>query len=74
LILFTDGITEVHPAGTEPDDAVHVEFGEDALVAEAVEQRACSAPVLQTKLSAAVSDYAGGTFQDDATLMIVAMN
>jgi len=74
LILFTDGITEVHPAGAEPDDAVHVEFGEDALVAEAVEQRACSAPVLQTKLSAAVSDYAGGTFQDDATLMIVAMN
>jgi sigma-B regulation protein RsbU (phosphoserine phosphatase) len=74
LILFTDGITEVHPAGTEPDDAVHVEFGEDALVAAAIEQRACSAPILQAKLSATVSAYAGGTFQDDATLMIVAMN
>jgi sigma-B regulation protein RsbU (phosphoserine phosphatase) len=73
LILFTDGMTEVRPAGIHPDDPDHVEFGEEALVAGAVEHRACSAPVLQARLTAAVSDYAGGTFQDDATLMILAV-
>jgi len=74
LVLFTDGITEVRPAGVEADDPAHVEFGEDALAAGAVEHRACTAPVLQAKLTAAVSAYAGGTFQDDATLMILAMD
>ena len=74
LILFTDGITEVRPAGMELDDPVHVEFGEDALVAGAVQHRGCSAPVLQSRLTAAVSAYAGGTFQDDATLMILAVD
>jgi sigma-B regulation protein RsbU (phosphoserine phosphatase) len=74
LILFTDGITEVRPAGIEADDADHVEFGEDALVAAAVEHRACSAPILEARLKSAVSAYAGGTFQDDATLMILAVD
>jgi sigma-B regulation protein RsbU (phosphoserine phosphatase) len=74
LILFTDGITEVRPADIEPDDSTHVEFGEDALVAGAIEHRTCSAPVLQARLTAAVSAYAGGTFQDDATLMILAVD
>ena len=73
LILFTDGMTEVRPAGIHPDDPAHVEFGEDALVAGAVEHRACSAAVLQARLTAAVSAYAGGTFQDDATLMVLAV-
>jgi sigma-B regulation protein RsbU (phosphoserine phosphatase) len=73
LVLFTDGITEVRPAGVQPDDPAHVEFGEDALLAGAVEHRACTAPVLQERLTAAVSAYAGGTFQDDATLMILAV-
>ena len=74
LILFTDGITEVRPAGVEPDDPDHVEFGDDALVAAAVEYRACSAPILEARLTSAVSAYAGGTFQDDATLMILAVD
>jgi phosphoserine phosphatase RsbU/P len=74
LILFTDGITEVRPAGVEPDDPDHVEFGDDALVAAAVEHRACSAPILEARLTSAVSAYAGGTFQDDATLMILAVD
>jgi phosphoserine phosphatase RsbU/P len=74
LILFTDGITEVRPANTSPDESRHIEFGEDALTAKAIEQRTCSAPALQARLSAAVSAYAGGVFQDDATLMIVAID
>jgi len=74
LILFTDGITEVRPAGFEPDDPAHTEFGEDALVAAAVEHRACSALALQSRLTSAVSVFAGGTFQDDATLMILAVD
>lgn len=74
LILFTDGITEVRPVGTRPDDEAHVEFGEEALVSEAVQHRACSAPLLQAHLTEAVATYAGGTFQDDATLMILAVN
>jgi hypothetical protein len=64
----------VRPAGIEPDDPDHVEFGEDALVAAAVENRACSAPILEARLTSAVSAYAGGTFQDDATLMILAVD
>jgi phosphoserine phosphatase RsbU/P len=74
LVLFTDGITEVRPAGVEADDPAHTEFGEDALVAQAIEHRACTAPDLEARLTAAVSAYAGGTFQDDATLMILAVD
>jgi sigma-B regulation protein RsbU (phosphoserine phosphatase) len=73
LILFTDGITEVRPAGIDPQDPRHVEFGEDALIALANDHRSCSAPALQARLSAAVSAFAGGTFQDDATLIVLAM-
>jgi phosphoserine phosphatase RsbU/P len=73
LILFTDGITEVHPAGIDPQDPRHVEFGEDALIALANDHRSCSAPALQARLTAAVSAFAGGTFQDDATLIVLAM-
>jgi phosphoserine phosphatase RsbU/P len=74
LILFTDGITEVRPAGGDPDAAPHVEFGEEALIALAREHRTCDALTLQARLSAAVSSYAGRSFQDDATLMVLAVN
>jgi len=74
LIMFTDGITEVQPADCKPDDATHIDFGEEQLTALAVEHRACSAPALLARLTAAVSEYAGGRFQDDATLMIVAID
>jgi phosphoserine phosphatase RsbU/P len=73
LILFTDGITEVRPAGIDPQDPRHVEFGEDALIALANDHRSCSAPALQARLTAAVSAFAGGTFQDDATLIVLAI-
>jgi sigma-B regulation protein RsbU (phosphoserine phosphatase) len=73
LILFTDGITEVRPANSALDDPDHIEFGEDALIAQAIEHRACRAAALQARLTTTVSAYAGGQFQDDATLMILAI-
>ena len=65
LVLFTDGITEARQA----DDT---EFGEERLIALAVENRACSAPALQARLAEAVALFTGGTFQDDATLIVLA--
>ena len=65
LVLYTDGITEARNGG---DD----EFGEDRLVALAVEHRSCSAPALQARLVDAVTNFTGGRFQDDATLIVVA--
>jgi phosphoserine phosphatase RsbU/P len=65
LVLFTDGITEAR----DRDDA---EFGEARLTALAVENRACSAPALQARLAEAVASFTGGTFQDDATLIVLA--
>ena len=73
LILFTDGITEVHPAGYNPDAPEHIDFGEEPLIALAIEHRACSAPALQARLTDAVSAFAGNAFQDDATMMVLAI-
>lgn len=65
VILFTDGITEARNAADE-------EFGEDRLIELARENRGCSAPALQARLSAAVATFTGGLFQDDATLIVMA--
>jgi sigma-B regulation protein RsbU (phosphoserine phosphatase) len=65
LILFTDGITEARNAADE-------EFGEERLVTIAVANRSCSAPALQARLAEAVATFAGGEFQDDATLIVLA--
>lgn len=74
LILFTDGITEVQPAGADANNPEYIDFGEDRLIALAVEHRACSAPALQARLTAAVGAFAGGVFQDDATLIVLAID
>lgn len=66
VILFTDGITEAENAAGDP-------FGEDRLIATAVEHRACSAPALEARLSGAVAAFTGGTYQDDATLIVIAI-
>jgi sigma-B regulation protein RsbU (phosphoserine phosphatase) len=65
LILYTDGITE---ARSETDE----EFGDERLLALAVEHRACSAPALQARLVDAVASFTGRLFTDDATLMVLA--
>ncbi len=65
LVLFTDGITEAR-------DTADAEFGEERLLALAVENRGCSAPALQARLAEAVAAFTGGSFQDDATLIVLA--
>ncbi len=73
IVLFTDGITDVRAAGADEHAAEYQDFGEDRLVALAQEHRASSAAVLQERVAAAVSAFAGGEFQDDATLIVVAV-
>jgi sigma-B regulation protein RsbU (phosphoserine phosphatase) len=65
LVLYTDGLTEAR-------DSADDEFGEDRLLAAAVEHRGCSAPALQARLTAAVAAFTGGLQQDDATLIVLA--
>ena len=66
LICFTDGITEARNSSDE-------EFGEERVIAAAIENRSCSAPALQTRLMDCVASFTGGTFQDDATLIVAAI-
>jgi sigma-B regulation protein RsbU (phosphoserine phosphatase) len=66
LVLYTDGITE---AQNDSDE----QFGEERLEALVTRNRACSAPALQSRLSEAVAAFTGGHFQDDATLIVIAM-
>ena len=65
IVLFTDGLTEARNAADE-------EFGEERLLAAAIDHRACSAPALQARLAEAVATFAGGRMQDDATLIVLA--
>jgi sigma-B regulation protein RsbU (phosphoserine phosphatase) len=73
LVLFTDGITEVLRAGEDAGGPEHVDFSEERLAGLSVEHRACSAKTLQARLVASVSAFAGGAFQDDATLIVLAV-
>ena len=67
LLLFTDGITEARDGG---DD----EFGEDRLMAALSRHRHLDALALHHELWAEVSRFtAGRGFQDDATLLVVAV-
>jgi sigma-B regulation protein RsbU (phosphoserine phosphatase) len=65
IVLFTDGLTEARNAADE-------EFGEERLLAAAIEHRGCSAPALQARLAEAVAAFSGGQLQDDATLIVLA--
>jgi sigma-B regulation protein RsbU (phosphoserine phosphatase) len=73
VVLFTDGIIDAREAGADEDAADYRDFGEDRLIAVAHDHRACSAATLQERMGAAVSTFAGGEFQDDATLIVVAI-
>jgi sigma-B regulation protein RsbU (phosphoserine phosphatase) len=65
VVLFTDGLTE---ARNDLDE----EFGEPELIARIQQNLACSAPALQARLAESVTAFAGGRFQDDATLIVMA--
>ena len=66
VIFFTDGVTEARNADDE-------EFGEERLLAAAVANRTCSAPALQARLSEEVAAFTSDRFQDDATLIVLAI-
>ena len=66
LVLFTDGVTEAINPREE-------EFGEERLIQLVVESRDLTAQALQAKILSAVTEFTGGDFQDDATLIVVAV-
>jgi len=67
LLLFTDGITEA-------EDAQGEEFGVERVAAVAKSHAASSAAELNKQLLAQVSDFCGAQFQDDATLVVLAVD
>ena len=66
LVLFTDGMTEV----SSPDGE---EFGEERLATVLLENRHLNAGDLQARILAEVAKFSGGQFEDDATLVVVAV-
>jgi phosphoserine phosphatase RsbU/P len=67
VILFTDGVTEAsNPAGEE--------FGEARLLRLLQLHRSLAADELQTKILTVVAEFSGGRWQDDATLMVLAVD
>lgn len=66
LLLYTDGITEASGADGE-------EFEERKLTARLKAHRGSGAAELNSRVLAQVSGYCGGKFQDDATLLVVAV-
>ncbi len=66
LLLFTDGVTEVLSKEGE-------EFGEARLLDLLIEYRSQSAAQLQETILATVTDFSGGNFTDDATLIVIAI-
>ena len=66
LILFTDGITEASDSASE-------EFGEQRLLDILRESRALGAANIQASVLARVAKFSGDKFQDDATLIVLAV-
>ena len=66
LVLFTDGVTELW----NRDGA---EFGEDGLLELVRAQRTLGAAALQDAIVRAVTEFSHGDFQDDVTLVVVAV-
>ena len=66
LIFYTDGITEARNA--EGD-----EYGEERLLAAALAARAGAPEEMKNALLAEVNAFSGGRFEDDATLIVVAI-
>jgi len=64
LVMFTDGITEAVNQEEE-------EFGETRLVAASFRGRQLSADALRRFLLDLVTEFCGGEFEDDATVLVV---
>jgi sigma-B regulation protein RsbU (phosphoserine phosphatase) len=63
FVLYTDGVTEVRNAEGE-------EFGEERLQQLLMDQK-ISAAELRDKVISAVTDFGGGKFDDDVTLLVL---
>jgi len=66
VVLYTDGVTEVCNAEEE-------EFGEERLLGVLRENRGRSAREIQKEILQAASEFSRGVWQDDATLLVVAV-
>ncbi len=66
LVMFTDGVVEATNSQDE-------EFGERRLIRLLLESRTATAQGLQMKILNAAAEFTGGEFQDDATLLVVAV-
>ncbi len=66
LLCFTDGVTEA------ANDIGEL-FGEERLLRLLVEQRKQSASELRETILGAVADFSGGSFEDDMTLVALAI-
>jgi sigma-B regulation protein RsbU (phosphoserine phosphatase) len=67
LVFYTDGITEARDAKGE-------EYGDEQLEAAAVQARALDATALKDHLLENVTRFTDGKFEDDATLIVVAID
>ncbi len=66
LVLYTDGITEARSANDE-------EFGAARLCSAALQHRALGADEMHAAVLGDVTAFSGGVFEDDATLIVVAV-
>jgi sigma-B regulation protein RsbU (phosphoserine phosphatase) len=67
LVMFTDGITEAVNAEGE-------EFGEERLVEASLHGRQLSARALHDSLFHRITDFCDGRFEDDSTVLVVAVS
>ena len=67
LVLYTDGVTEACNSEDE-------EFGEGRLLQVLQENAAAPAVEIQKRILQSVAQFSHGTWQDDATLLVVAVN
>lgn len=67
LVLFTDGVTETQDSAGE-------DFGDQRLVELIRANRRLDADALRRKILAALADYGDQAFQDDVTLVVIALD
>ena len=67
ILLFTDGVTEAL-------DSHGADFGEERLVDLLIKNRGASASELQERLIEAISEFSGGSFNDDVTSVVLSVD
>jgi serine phosphatase RsbU (regulator of sigma subunit) len=67
LVLFTDGVTEAE------DGLGSNQFGEERVVEALQDVAGRSAEDVRRRLINAVTDFCGGQFRDDATVVVLAV-